>query len=161
MKPFMNADFLLPDSCSQRLYHDYAAQMPIIDYHCHIDPREIYEDKVFSSLSEVWLGGDHYKWRAMRSNGVPERFATGNATPREKFDAWCAAVPHTLRNPLYHWSHLELRRYFDIDLIINEANAPKIWERANAKLAYEACDRRFSKDKLGADSRADLMRLLF
>jgi len=134
-KPFIHDDFLLQTDAARDLYHNFAKQEPIYDYHCHLSPRQILENKTFADLAEIWLGGDHYKWRAMRANGVNERFCTGNASPREKFDAWCATVPHTLRNPLYHWSHLELARTFGITDIINPASADKIWQEANAKLA--------------------------
>ena len=119
MKAFIHDDFLLQTDAAKDLYHNFAKNEPIYDYHCHLPHKQILENKSFADLSEIWLGGDHYKWRAMRSNGVDERFCTGNATPREKFDAWCGTVPHTLRNPLYHWSHLELARYFGITDIIN------------------------------------------
>ncbi|RXK54861.1 glucuronate isomerase [Oleiharenicola lentus] len=135
MKPFIHDDFLLQTDAARDLYHNFAKNEPIYDYHCHLPHKQILENKSFADLAEIWLGGDHYKWRAMRSNGVDERFCTGNASPREKFDAWCATVPHTLRNPLYHWSHLELTRYFGIPDIINPASADKIWQEANAKLA--------------------------
>lgn len=135
MKPFIHDDFLLHTDAARDLYHNFAKNEPIYDYHCHLPHRQILENKSFADLAEIWLGGDHYKWRAMRSNGVDEKFCTGNASPREKFDAWCTTVPHTLRNPLYHWSHLELARYFGISDIINPASADKIWREANAKLA--------------------------
>ncbi|HRI82612.1 MAG TPA: glucuronate isomerase, partial [Opitutaceae bacterium] len=135
MKPFIHDDFLLHTDAARDLYHNFAKAEPIYDYHCHLPHRQILENKPFADLAEIWLGSDHYKWRAMRANGVDERFCTGNASPREKFDAWCATVPHTLRNPLYHWSHLELTRYFGIPYIINPASADKIWQEANAKLA--------------------------
>ncbi len=135
MKPFIHDDFLLQTDAARDLYHSFAKDEPIFDYHCHLPQKLILENHRFADLAEIWLGGDHYKWRAMRSNGVPERFATGDATPREKFDAWCAAVPNTLRNPLYHWSHLELARYFGIDCLINPASADRIWQEANERLA--------------------------
>ncbi len=135
MKPFIHDNFLLRNETACDLYHSFAKDEPIYDYHCHLPQKLILENHRFADLSEIWLGGDHYKWRAMRSNGVPERFATGNATPREKFDAWCATVPHTLRNPLYHWSHLELTRYFGLDCLISPATADKIWQVANERLA--------------------------
>jgi glucuronate isomerase len=134
MKKFLDEDFLLSNDTAVRLYHDYAKQMPIIDYHCHISPKEIYENKTYKNLSEVWLHGDHYKWRAMRANGVDEKFVTGNADDYDKFLAYAGTVPNTLGNPLYHWSHLELQRYFGISDLINEKNAPKIWEQVNAQL---------------------------
>ncbi len=135
MKPFIHDDFLLHNDAARELYHGFAKDEPIYDYHCHLPQQLILENHRFADLAEIWLGGDHYKWRAMRSNGVNERFCTGNATPREKFDAWVATVPHTLRNPLYHWSHLELARYFGIPDLINDKSADKIWREANEKLA--------------------------
>lgn len=134
-RPFIHDDFLLHSDAARDLYHNFAKPEPIYDYHCHLSQQQILENKSFADLAEIWLGGDHYKWRAMRSNGVDEKFCTGSASPREKFDAWCATVPHTLRNPLYHWSHLELARYFGITDIINPASADRIWREANAKLA--------------------------
>lgn len=135
MKPFIQEDFLLHNAAARDLYHNFAEGQPIFDYHCHLPPTLIAENHRFADLSEIWLGGDHYKWRVMRANGVPERVCTGDATPREKFDAWCATVPNALRNPLYHWSHLELKRYFGIDSTINPKTADSIWEKANAALA--------------------------
>ena len=135
MKPFIHDDFLLQTDAARDLYHTFAKEEPIYDYHCHLPPAQIADNHAFADLSEIWLGGDHYKWRAMRSNGVDERVCTGNASPIEKHHAWCAAVPYTLRNPLYHWSHLELKRYFGIDAVINPASAKEIWEVANAKLS--------------------------
>lgn len=135
MRPFIHDDFLLHTDAARDLYHNFAKAEPIFDYHCHLPQQQILENHQFADLAEIWLGGDHYKWRAMRANGVKERFCTGDATPREKFDAWVAAVPHTLRNPLYHWSHLELARYFGIFDLINEKSADKIWREANEKLA--------------------------
>ena len=135
MKPFIHDDFLLQTDAARDLYHNFAKAEPIYDYHCHLPPQLILENHCFADLAEIWLGGDHYKWRAMRANGVNERFCTGDASPREKFDAWCGTMPHTLRNPLYHWSHLELARYFGITTTINPASANGIWQEANAKLA--------------------------
>ncbi|HVT71720.1 MAG TPA: glucuronate isomerase [Lacunisphaera sp.] len=135
MKPFIHEDFLLHTDAARDLYHHFAKGEPIFDYHCHLPPALIAENHRFADLAEIWLGGDHYKWRAMRANGVPERACTGDAPPREKFDAWCATVPHTLGNPLYHWSHLELKRYFGIEEIINPLSADRIWKQANEKLA--------------------------
>ena len=132
---FIHDDFLLQGATARRLYHEVAADQPIIDYHCHLPPAEIAADRRFANLFEIWLQGDHYKWRAMRSNGVPERFCTGDASPREKFSAWCATVPQTLRNPLYHWSHLELKRYFGLECQISAETADEIWEEANRQLA--------------------------
>jgi len=135
MSSFIHDDFLLHSDAARDLYHNFAKNEPIFDYHCHLPQQLILENHRFADLSEIWLGGDHYKWRAMRANGVNERVCTGNATPREKFDAWVATVPHTLRNPLYHWSHLELARYFGITDTINALSADKIWREANEKLA--------------------------
>ena len=134
MKPFMNADFLLPDSCSQRLYHDYAAQMPIIDYHCHLPPADVAGNSCFRDFAHAWLGGDHYKWRAMRSNGVAEEDITGHPADYRTFLAWARTVPKLIGNPLYHWTHLELQRYFGIDVPLSEKTAPMIWEACNARL---------------------------
>jgi glucuronate isomerase len=133
--PFIHEDFLLHSKTARRLYHGTAATKPIIDYHCHLLPKDIAENRVFQDLFEIWLEGDHYKWRAMRANGVPERLCTGDAPHYEKFMAWARTAPHTLRNPLYHWTHLELLRYFGIDQMLNEETAPAIWRRANELLA--------------------------
>lgn len=135
MAAFIHDDFLLSNAPARELYHTFAKHEPIYDYHCHLPPAQIANNHQFADLAEIWLGGDHYKWRALRTNGVSEHFITGKATPREKFDAWCATMPHTLRNPLYHWSHLELARYFGITDIINPSSADSIWERANPQLA--------------------------
>jgi glucuronate isomerase len=133
---FMHEDFLLDTQQARNLYHDYAADLPIIDYHCHLSPEEIGENKQFRNLYEIWLAGDHYKWRAMRANGVDERYCTGNASDWEKFEQWAATVPYTLRNPLYHWTHLELRRPFGItDRVLDAATAKSIWDECNEKLA--------------------------
>ncbi|MBQ8342306.1 MAG: glucuronate isomerase [Clostridia bacterium] len=135
MKPFMDKDFLLRTETARHLYHTYAAEQPIIDYHCHLSPREIAEDKRYNNITEVWLYGDHYKWRAMRSCGISEEFITGDASDYEKFRAYCTCMPKLIGNPLYHWSHLELRRFFDCDLIINEENCDAIWTLTAEKLA--------------------------
>ena len=135
---FIHEDFLLGTKTARRLYHQYAEAEPIFDYHCHIPPKDIAENRQFKNLFEIWLEGDHYKWRAMRSNGVAEKFCTGNATPQEKFNAWAETVPNTLRNPLYHWTHLELKRYFGISDLLSPNTAAKIWKQANAKLATPA-----------------------
>jgi glucuronate isomerase len=134
MKKFMDNDFLLQTKTAERLYHDHAAKMPIYDYHCHLSPKEIAEDKRYDNLGEIWLGGDHYKWRAMRTNGVTEQFVTGGASWREKFQKWAETVPQTIRNPLYHWTHLELQRYFGIDTLLSPATADKIFDACTAKL---------------------------
>jgi len=137
MKPFLDRDFLLSSDIAQRLYHGSAASQAILDYHCHLSPKDIAENRRFNDLYEIWLEGDHYKWRAMRANGVPERHITGDATPREKFLAWARTVPYTLRNPLYHWTHLELQRYFEITDLLDESSAPAVWDQANARLASD------------------------
>src|ERR1700733_12281462 len=131
---FIHDDFLLHCKTARNLYHTYAAQEPILDYHSHLPPCDIAADRRFGNLFEPWLEGDHYKWRAMRANGVPETHVTGAAAPRDKFLAWARTVPYTLRNPLYHWTHLELKRYFGIDELLNEGSAPAIWDRANEQL---------------------------
>ena len=135
---FIHDDFLLQTKTARRLFHKFAEAEPILDYHCHLPPQDVAENRRFNNLFEIWLEGDHYKWRALRSNGVAERFVTGNATPFEKFQAWAATVPHTLRNPLYHWTHLELARYFDIHELLDASSAKRIWDRANQKLATPA-----------------------
>ena len=134
---FITDDFLLHSEIARRLYHHYAANEPILDYHSHLPASDIAGNRQFRDLTEIWLEGDHYKWRAMRANGVPERFCTGDATPYEKFEAWARTVPRTLRNPLYHWTHLELKRYFGIDQLLDERTAPAIWDRANSQLAKD------------------------
>jgi glucuronate isomerase len=134
MPSLIKADFLLGTRQARELYHGFAQHEPILDYHCHLPPALIASNHRFADLAEVWLGGDHYKWRAMRTNGVSERFCTGDAAPWEKFLAWSQTVPHTLRNPLYHWTHLELKRYFGIDVLLNEKTAAKVWKEANARL---------------------------
>lgn len=148
MKPFMDKDFLLDTEAAKVLYHEYAEKMPIIDYHCHIDPMEIAEDVRWDNITQVWLGGrtpsggyfgDHYKWRLMRSAGVPEKYITGDADPEDKFVAWAGALQGAIGNPLYHWTHLELQRYFDI-------HAPLT--RENASQVYQACNRRLQEGDL-------------
>ena len=133
-RSFIHDDFLLTTRQARELYHAYAGAQPIYDYHCHLSPEAIANNHEFTDLAELWLGGDHYKWRAMRANGVSENLITGGATPREKFQAWAETVPHTLRNPLYHWSHLELKRYFGVDELLDGKSAERIWKKANAKL---------------------------
>jgi glucuronate isomerase len=133
---FITENFLLHNETAVELYHAYAKDQPIIDYHCHLPPNEIAENKKFANLTQIWLYGDHYKWRAMRTNGVPERYCTGDASDWEKFLAWAQTVPKTLRNPLYHWTHMELKRPFGIsDKLLNKDTAKEIWEACNAKLA--------------------------
>nr|WKN36241.1 glucuronate isomerase [Tunicatimonas sp. TK19036] len=135
MKPFLDDNFLLQSPTAQTLYHQYAQHQPIIDYHCHLPPDQIAQDMQFNNLTHIWLYGDHYKWRAMRANGVNERYCTGEADDYDKFMAYAKTVPYTLRNPLYHWTHLELKRYFGIDELLNEKTAPAIWEKANSMLS--------------------------
>jgi glucuronate isomerase len=134
MPSFIHDDFLLTTRQARALYHEYAKDEPIYDYHCHLPPAQIASNHLFADLSELWLGGDHYKWRAMRANGVDERYCTGDAVPREKFQAWAETVPATLRNPLYHWTHLELKRYFGVDELLDGRSAGRVWKKANAKL---------------------------
>ena len=134
---FIHENFLLTTETARRLYHDYAVEPPILDYHCHLPPKDVAENRRFNNLAEIWLEGDHYKWRAMRANGVDESYCTGGAEPYQKFLAWARTVPATLRNPLYHWTHLELKRYFGIDELLDEKSAPAIWEKANAALATD------------------------
>jgi glucuronate isomerase len=135
MKKFLNENFLLNSETAKYLYHQVAAAMPIIDYHCHLDPKQIADDIQFKNITQLWLSGDHYKWRSMRANGIDESFCTGNKTDFEKFEKWAQTVPYTLRNPLYHWTHLELQRYFNIDEILNPASAKKIYNECNGKLS--------------------------
>ena len=136
MKNFMDENFLLQTETAQKLYHEHAAKMPIIDYHCHLIPQMVADDYKFKSLTEIWLGGDHYKWRAMRTNGVDERFCTGkDTTDWEKFEKWAETVPYTFRNPLYHWTHLELKTAFGINKILNPQTAREIYDECNEKLS--------------------------
>ncbi len=134
MKAFLDRDFLLSTETAKHLYHDYAADMPIIDYHCHLDPKEIYEDRRFENITQVWLGGDHYKWRLMRSAGVKENYITGDATDREKFQKWAETLGLAIGNPLYHWSHLELKNYFGYEGTLNGDTAEEVWQLCNEKL---------------------------
>lgn len=133
--PFITDDFLLESPAACALYHGYASQLPIIDYHNHLPPQEIAENRSFENLTQVWLAGDHYKWRAMRTHGVPEDCITGTASDREKFQHWAATVPRTLRNPLFHWTCLELKRPFGLDLFLHEGTAEQVWNAGNAQLA--------------------------
>ena len=134
---FLDEDFILAGPTARHLYHSVAKHQPIVDYHCHLSPKDIAEDRRFEDLSAVWLAGDHYKWRAMRAHGVNEDYITGaKSTPREKFQAWAETVPHTLRNPLFHWTHLELQRHFGIKLILEGDSAQKIWDEANQQLQH-------------------------
>ena len=134
MKAFMDKDFLLSTEMAKHLYHEIAEDLPIIDYHCHLNPQEIYEDRQFENITQVWLGGDHYKWRLMRSAGVEEKFITGDASDREKFQKWAETIGLAVGNPLYHWSHLELHNYFGYDGILNGDTAEEVWQLCNEKL---------------------------
>ena len=138
MKQFMDREFLLSTPTAQAIFHDFAEKMPIVDYHCHINPQEIYEDRKFENITQVWLGGDHYKWRQMRSNGVEERYITGDASDREKFQKWAETLPKLIGNPLYHWSHLELQRYFGYTGYLNGDTAEEVWNLCNAKLQEDS-----------------------
>jgi glucuronate isomerase len=135
---YLNENFLLPNATAQRLFHEVAKNQPIMDYHCHLPAEAIAGDARFPDLAEIWLGGDHYKWRAMRAAGEPESLITGDASPKEKFDAWARTMPQTVRNPLHHWAHLELKRYFHTDLILSPETADEIWDLANRELADES-----------------------
>lgn len=138
MKPFLNDDFLLSNATAQKLYHDFAKYMPIIDYHNHLPPDEMAADKTFENITKVWLNGDHYKWRAMRTNGIDESYITGDRPDIEKFAQWAATVPYTMRNPLYHWTHLELQRYFNITEVLNKDTAQRIYENASQQLQQKS-----------------------
>lgn len=132
--PFIHDDFMLSGQTARKLYREYAADMPIYDFHCHLSPAEIATNKQYANITEVWLGGDHYKWRVMRAAGVPERYITGDADPREKFMKWAEVVPQAIGNPLYHWTHLELSRFFGIDQLLSPQTAPAIWDKCNQLL---------------------------
>ena len=134
MKDFLDQDFLLQSKTAQRLYHEFAKDMPVIDYHNHLPPDQIAADINFENISQALLYGDHYKWRAMRANGINEKYITGDATDLEKFEKWAETVPYTLRNPLFHWTHLELQRYFGIQEVLSGANAGKIYDQCSAML---------------------------
>ena len=135
MRAFMDENFMLHSGTAQRLYHTYAEGMPILDYHCHISPKEIALDRRFENLAQVWLGGDHYKWRLMRANGVEERCITGNAPDREKFQKWAETLEMAVGNPVYHWSHLELQRFFGYHGVLNGQTAQTVWDLTCEKLA--------------------------
>ncbi|WP_281337427.1 glucuronate isomerase [Flavobacterium eburneipallidum] len=134
MSTFINDNFLLENKFAEELYHNYSKNQPIIDYHNHLNPQFIAEDKIFENITQVWINGDHYKWRAMRTLGINEQFITGNGSDKDKFLNWAKTVPYTMRNPLYHWTHLELARYFDITDLLNEKSAKSIYEQASAKI---------------------------
>jgi glucuronate isomerase len=138
MKKFLDENFLLESKTAEILYHEHAKDMPIIDYHCHLPPDEIANDRQFENLTQIWLNGDHYKWRAMRANGIPEKFITGSASDSEKFQKWAETVPYTLRNPLYHWTHMELKKPFGITKILNGETAAEIYQEAGAMLSTAA-----------------------
>ena len=140
MKEFMDKDFLLETPTAQRLYHDYAEKQPIIDYHCHVDPKEIFENRRFQNIYQTWLEGDHYKWRVMRSNGVEERYITGDASEREKFQKFAEALPKAIGNPMYHWCHLELRTYFGYQGVLNGETAQEVWDLSEKKLKEDGMD---------------------
>ena len=134
MKPFIHENFLLGNKTAERLYHKYAENQPIVDFHCHLSPAMIAEDRQFSNLTQAWLEGDHYKWRAMRTNGISEKYCTGNGSDTEKFNKWAETVPAAVGNPLYHWTHLELARYFNITELLSPSTASAIYEKASAML---------------------------
>jgi glucuronate isomerase len=134
MKKFLDEHFLLETATAEYLYHQHAVKMPIIDYHCHLSPKQIADNRNFENITQPWLYGDHYKWRAMRTNGAEERYCSGNASDREKFDKWAETVPYTMRNPLYHWTHLELQRYFGIHELLSPATADSVYEQSQALL---------------------------
>ena len=138
MKAFMDKDFLLSTETAKELYHDFAAKVPVLDYHCHINPQEIAEDRKFENITQVWLGGDHYKWRQMRSNGVEEYYITGDAPDREKFQKWAETLEKAIGNPLFHWSHLELQRFFGYTGVLNSETAEEVWNLCNAKLQEDS-----------------------
>ena len=134
MKAFMDQDFLLSTDSAKNLFHGFAEKMPVLDYHCHINPQEIAEDRKFDNITQVWLGGDHYKWRQMRSNGVEEKYITGDAPDREKFQKWAETLEKLIGNPLYHWSHLELQRYFGYTGHLCGDTAEEVWNLCNGQL---------------------------
>lgn len=139
MKKFLDSDFLLTTKTSQKLYHEFAEHMPVLDYHCHINPKEIYEDRQFENITQVWLGGDHYKWRQMRTNGIEEKYITGDASDYEKFLKWAETIELAIGNPLYHWSHLELKKYFGYEGYLNTSTANYVWNLCNKKLQDPSC----------------------
>ena len=149
MKKFMDEDFLLKTETAKAIYHGCAKELPIIDYHCHLNPKEIFENKRFSNIYEVWLSADHYKWRIMRSNGVDEKYITGNASPREKFQKFAEALPKAIGNPMYHWCHLELKNYFGFGGVLNGDTAGEVWEICEEKLKEEDFSARGLIEKSG------------
>lgn len=151
MKPFIHEDFMLQSPTARKLYHEHAERLPIIDFHCHLSPKQVADDHHFASITELWLGGDHYKWRAMRANGVAEDYITGKASDWEKFEKWAATVPYTLRNPLYHWTHLELKTAFGIDEVLNPSTARKIFDACNEQIADPSFSARYLMQKYGVE----------
>ncbi|MDA3957930.1 glucuronate isomerase, partial [Oceanispirochaeta sp.] len=150
---FIKDDFLLENNEAKRLYKEYAKDQPIIDYHCHLSPKEILEDKKWDNIAQIWLGGDHYKWRCMRTNGVDEKYITGDAPDREKFQKFAETMPYLLRNPMYHWCHLELARYFGIDdLVLNGDTAQEVWDRSQ-----KVIDKGMSARQLMVDSNVKIV----
>ena len=144
MQKFMDKDFLLSTDTAKKLFHDYAEKMPLCDYHCHLQPKEIWENKPYQTITQVWLGGDHYKWRAMRTFGIDEKYITGDGTDKEKFLAWAKTIQYAIGNPLYHWTHLEIQRFFGIYEPLTEKNAEEIYDKINAMLSKDGfCPRDF------------------
>ena len=137
MSSFIHENFLLNNKTAVDLYHQYAENMPIYDYHCHLSPKDIAENRKFNNITELWLEGDHYKWRALRAHGIDEKYITGDGDPKEKFAAWAKTVPYTLGNALYHWTHIELKKYFGIEELLNEESYEKIWDRCNELLQQD------------------------
>ena len=153
-RAYLDNDFLLFSETARKLFHDTAKNLPIIDYHTHLPPDEVATNQRWENITDLWLGHDHYKWRAMRANGIPESHITGSAPPKEKFRAWAETIPNTLRNPLYDWTHLELRRCFDIDTLLSPKTADKVWEACNERLKDEDFSaqgllRKFRVDAIG------------
>ncbi len=151
MNQFMNENFLLESEASQKLYHEYAAKMPIIDYHCHLPPKDVAENNQYDNITQVWLYGDHYKWRAMRTYGIPEKYVTGDASDWEKFEKWAEVIPYAIRNPLYHWTHLELQRFFGINEILNPSSAKSIYDECNKQLKTEGFKARSLMEKMNVE----------
>ena len=154
MSIFIQDDFILQTETAKKLYHNHAKNKPIIDYHCHLVPKEIAEDHKFSSITELWLGGDHYKWRLLRANGVDEKYITGDASDWEKFEKWAETIPYTMRNPMYHWTHLELKRVFDLDTLLSPSTAREIYDKTNEMLkkpefSARGLMRRFNVEMVG------------
>ena len=148
---FIHDNFLLENKYAEELYHNYSKNQPIIDYHNHLSPQLIAEDKIFENITQVWINGDHYKWRAMRTLGINEKYITGDGSDKEKFMQWAKTVPYTMRNPLYHWTHLELARYFDITELLNEKSAERIYDEASAKINSAAYSTRNLLRKVNAE----------